>query len=162
MQAVEEIQYNLSANCTGMATVISPLIYSELNFIVHKIFEHPEIIKQIVPANGTWWRVIETLYARMKQKRLNATVIYNKAKLSYSILSKIAHYNPASFEQDATFSEFISDINALISTQSIIQENYKKEQQYENHSEEPVEEKENEKSYKTAETVNAGNDEWDF
>ncbi|MBA3704436.1 MAG: hypothetical protein H0W84_00610 [Bacteroidetes bacterium] len=166
MQAVEELQYNLSANCTGMATVISPMIYSELNFIVHKIFEHPEVIRQVVPANGTWWRVVETLYASMKQRRLNATVIYNRAKLSHSILSKIATYNPASFEQDTEFSAFISDVNALISTQSIIQGNATKDRginQIEENNQNGEEDHKPSDSYKTNNTpTKTGNDEWDF
>ncbi len=164
MQAVEELQYNLSANCTGMSTVISPMIYAELNFIVHKIFEHPEVIRQIVPANGTWWRVVETLYANMKQRRLNATVVYNRAKLSHSILSKIATYNPATFEHDSEFSAFISDINALISTQSILQENAKKYgNQNTGNGRTDEDNYQPTDSYTTKNTpAKTGNDEWDF
>ena len=47
---------------------------------------------------------------------------YNKAKLGYSIIRAIADYNPATFEQDAVFSPFISDVDAFITTQSILQE----------------------------------------
>ncbi len=167
MQAVEELQYNLSANCTGMATVISPMIYAELNFIVHKIFEHPEVIRQVVPANGTWWRVVETLYANMRQKRLNATVVYNKAKLSHSILSKIATYNPATFEQDSAFSAFISDVNALISTQSIIQQNSKKDRLGNQGDENKVSSSDDDAKTSDSNKSNnspakTGNDEWDF
>jgi hypothetical protein len=109
--------------------------------------------------------VVEALYASMKQKRLNATVVYNKAKLSHSILSKIATYNPASFEQDTEFSAFISDVNALISTQSIIQENSKKDKTgYQ------IEENKgsNEDDYSPVDSARSntpaktGNDEWDF
>jgi hypothetical protein len=69
MQAVEDLQYNLSTHCTGMANVITPLIYAELNFVIQRIFMHPEILRQIVPAGGTWWRVVETLYMGMKNAR---------------------------------------------------------------------------------------------
>src|SRR6185295_3306012 len=61
MQAVEDLQYNLSTHCTGMASVITPLIYNELNFIIKRIFMHEEVLRQVVPAAGaTWWRVVET------------------------------------------------------------------------------------------------------
>jgi hypothetical protein len=62
----------------------------------------------------------------MKQTRINSQFTYNKAKLSQSIISKIANYNPASFEQDKEFSAFMSDVTALISTQSMIQQNLRK------------------------------------
>src|SRR5207245_4981374 len=57
MQAVEDLQYNLSTNCTGMATVVAPLINAELDFIIQRIFKHKEVLAQIVPAGGTWWKV---------------------------------------------------------------------------------------------------------
>jgi hypothetical protein len=126
MQAVEELQYNLSANCTGMATVFSPIIYKELVFIIDVIFSNKKILQQVVPSSGSWHRVVETLWTDMKQTRINSQFTYNKAKLSQSIISKIANYNPASFEQDKEFSAFMSDVTALISTQSMIQQNLRK------------------------------------
>jgi hypothetical protein len=122
MQAVEDLQYNLSTHCTGMANVITPLIYGELNFVIQRIFMHPEILRQIVPAGGTWWRVVEILYMGMKNMRPKATVLYNKAKLGYEIMRSIADYNPTTFEDDRNFSAFISSVDAFITTQSILQE----------------------------------------
>ncbi|HEY4406660.1 MAG TPA: hypothetical protein VGN55_18605 [Xanthobacteraceae bacterium] len=122
MQAVEDLQYNLSTHCTGMANVITPLIYSELNFVIRRIFMHDEVLRQIVPQGGTWWRVVETLYMGMKNTRPRSTVLYNKAKLGDSILRQIADYNPSTFENDGPFASFISDVEAFITTQSILQE----------------------------------------
>ena len=122
MQAVEDLQYNLSTHCTGMANVITPLIYAELNFVIQRIFMHPEILRQIVPQGGTWWRVVETLYMGMKNMRPKATVLYNKAKLGHEIIRSIADYNPTTFEDDKNFSAFISNVDAFITTQSILQE----------------------------------------
>lgn len=122
MQAVEDIQYNLSTHCTGMSNVITPLIYAELDFVIRRIFMNAEILRQVVPAGGTWWRVVEQLYIGMKKQRPKATVLYNKAKLGHSILRSIADYNPATFEDDRNFSEFLSNVDAFITTQSILQE----------------------------------------
>jgi hypothetical protein len=122
MQAVEDLQYNLSTHCTGMANVITPLIYSELNFVIRRIFMHDEVLRQIVPQGGTWWRVVETLYMGMKNTRPRSTVLYNKAKLGDSILRQISDYNPSTFENDGPFASFISDVEAFITTQSILQE----------------------------------------
>jgi hypothetical protein len=122
MQAVEDLQYNLSTHCTGMAIVVTPLIYAELDFVIRRIFKHPEILAQVVPAGGTWWKVVEVLYMAMNNVRPKATVLYNKAKLGNSIIRAIADYNPATFEDDKSFSSFISDVDAYISTQSILQE----------------------------------------
>jgi hypothetical protein len=122
MQAVEDLQYNLSTHCTGMANVITPLIYAELNFVVRRIFMHDEVLRQIVPQGGTWWRVVETLYMAMKNARPRSTVLYNKAKLGDSILRQIADYNTSTFEKDGPFGAFISNAEAFITTQSILQE----------------------------------------
>jgi hypothetical protein len=121
-QAVEDLQYNLSTHCTGMVNVVSPLIYSELDFVIHRIFMHDEVMRQIVPAGGTWWRVVETLYLAMRNTRPRSTVLYNKAKLGFEILKNVATYDPATFETDDVFSEFVSNVQAFITTQSILQQ----------------------------------------
>jgi hypothetical protein len=120
-QAVEDLQYNLSTHCTGMANVITPLIYAEANFVIKKIFQHPDVVKQVAPIGGTWWRVVERLLSEMSGSRPRATVLYNKAKYGYDIIRSIAEYNPATFENDADFSAFISSVDAFITTQSILQ-----------------------------------------
>lgn len=122
MQAVEDLQYNLSTHCIGMVNVVSPLIYAELNFVIKRIFMHKEVMGQIVPAGGTWWRVVETLYLGMRNERPRATILYNKARLGCDIIRRIAEYNTASFEDNVKFSAFISDVEAYITTQSIIQQ----------------------------------------
>jgi len=121
MQAVEDLQYNLSTHCTGMANVVTPLIYAELDFVIRRIFMHPEILRQVVPSGGTWWRVVETLYLAMRRARPKSTVLYNKAKLGHEILRSIATYDPSTFEDDESFSSFISTVDAFITTQSILQ-----------------------------------------
>ncbi len=167
MQAVEDLQYNLSTHCSGMTNVITPLIYDELNFVIKNILMHPEVTRQVVPVGGTWWRVVETLYSAMKSSRPKSTVLYNKAKLGQTILKSIAEYNPASFEDDANFSGFISNVDAFITTQSILQESLpheiredKKKRQEDEDDDHPT------ASYKKPEReqqpAKAGSDEWDF
>lgn len=122
MQAVEDLQYNLSTSCTGMATVITPLIYKELDFVVRRIFMNPEVLAKVAPGAGSWTRVVENLYMEMKHSRPKTTVLYSKAKLGHLIIRSIATYNPATFEDNKSFSEFISSVDAFITTQSILQE----------------------------------------
>lgn len=83
---------------------------------------HPEILRQVVPQGGTWWRVVEALYMGMNRTRPRSTVIYNKAKLGHDIIRSIADYDPSTFEDDKNFSAFISNVDAFITTQSILQE----------------------------------------
>lgn len=122
MQAVEDLQYNLSTHCVGMATVISPLIHAELDFVIRRILMRDEVRRQVAPAGGSWWRVVENLYMAMKNTRPKATILYNKAKLGNSIIRKIATYDAAQFEDNSVFSSFIGDVDAFITTQSILQE----------------------------------------
>ncbi len=123
IQAVEDLQYNLSTHCTGMANVISPLINAELDFVMSKIFNHPEILRQVSPARGTWWRVVETLYMEMKNYRPKTTVFINKAKLGNMIINSIADYkNAEQFGLDTTFNPFVGNVDAFITSQSILLE----------------------------------------
>lgn len=122
MQAVEDLQYNLSLACTGMATVMTPLIYDELNFVTRRILMHEEVRRQLAPSGGSWWKVVETLLLGMKHVRPRVTVLNNKARLGHNIIRAIAEYDPATFELDDNFARFISDVEAFITTQSILQE----------------------------------------
>ncbi|RYC03824.1 hypothetical protein [Nocardioides zhouii] len=122
MQAVEDLQYNLSLACTGMATVMTPLIYDELDFVTRRILMHDEVRRQLAPSGGSWWKVVETLVLGMKHVRPRATVLNNKARLGHNILRAVAEYDPATFELDENFARFISDVEAFITTQSILQE----------------------------------------
>jgi hypothetical protein len=137
MQAVEDLQYNLSTHCTGMATVLTPLIDAELQFVVRKILMHPEIRQQVVPAGGSWKRVVERLNMEGKHRSTNATVLYNKAKLGQMIIEAIADYDPAEFEADGPFSSFISTVDRFITTQSILQDALQKEAPPDEQPEEP-------------------------
>jgi len=172
MQSVEDLQDNLSNHCRGLVNVITPLIYNELNFVIRNILMHPEVVRQVAPVGGTWWRVVETLYAAMKASRPKATVLYNKAKLAQTILRAIAEYNPSTFESDSNFSTFISSVDAFISTQSIIQESLpgeirklrdSSEHNTTNGNSSPgkYESADTEKE-PAAKTAKAGADEWDF
>lgn len=122
MQSVEDLQYNLSLSCTGMVNVIAPLIDAELNFVITRILKHPEVVSQVVPSGGGWQRVVETLCAARKHSRGRATTLYNKARLGEAIIRSVAEYTPADFETNAEFSKFISQVDAYITTQSILQE----------------------------------------
>jgi hypothetical protein len=121
-QAVEDLQYNLSIHVTSMATVITPLIYAEYDFVTRRIFNHPVIRRNVAPSGGSWLKVVEEVYTDMMHVRPKASVVYSKAKLGYEILELIADYNPATFEEADTFSTFIRKVDAFITTQSILQD----------------------------------------
>ena len=128
MQIVSGLQNNLSANCTSMAKIISPIINAEWNFIISKILGHPEIIRQVSPSIGSWKGVAETLYAEMKHKNTDASLVYDKVRISNAIIRKIADYDARVFEQDDNFMDFCSlviqldDLNSSITTSQLDQE----------------------------------------
>jgi hypothetical protein len=122
-QAVEDTQENLSRHCTGMATVSTPLVYKEIDFIIRRFLMHKDVLRQVAPNGGTWLRVLENLAAgRAGGRKPNATVLYNKARFGHDILVQIAKYEPNSFEDDEPFSDFLSKVDAFITTQSILQD----------------------------------------
>lgn len=132
MQAVEDLQYNLSTSCVGMATVMTPLMYAELDFVVNRILGHKEVRRHLVPAGGSWWKVVEKLAAD-RNGRVRASVLYNKARLGYTLIRDIADYTPSRFEQDDAFSRFISNVDAFITTQSILQEDAEEDEKGDEH-----------------------------
>jgi hypothetical protein len=91
----------------------------------------------------------------------------NKAKLGHDIIRSIADYNPTTFEDDKNFSAFISNVDAFITTQSILQEALtddlkrgdEEEEAGENGSQKTVRET---ADASAAPATKAGNDEWDF
>lgn len=121
-QAVEDLQYNLSTHAIGMATVAAPLQHAELNFTIRRILMHPEVLKQVVPVGGTWWRAVEKLSQEFKKRKPRSTALYNKAKLGHDIIASTATYDPSTFEDDASFGDFMSNVDAYITTQSILQQ----------------------------------------
>jgi hypothetical protein len=115
MQAVEDVQYNLSTFCTGMAKIGAPVISRELDFVVEKFLQSPEIIRQLAPnGSGSFWKVVERVLRDLRGEIPNVTALRNKATLGHMILSRVADYTPAMFEDDAKFSEFISLVEAYI------------------------------------------------
>jgi hypothetical protein len=120
-QAVEDLQYNLSTHCTGMATVMAPIVDAELAFVLERILKHPEIIQQVVPEGGTWKRVVDKLNAERRARRGNAATVYNKAREGKEIIDAIANYTPGDFDDFGKLSAFISKVDFFITTQSILQ-----------------------------------------
>lgn len=165
MQAVEDLQYNLSTHCSGMANVISPIIYDELYFVIKRILNHPEIVKQLVPAGGNWWKVVELLFEGMKHQRPKTTILYNKAKLGYEILNSVADYNPATFEDDKLFSNFISNVDAFIISQAQLQpraDDDDSQEEPEHHRRNRDKDKDDDSAPEKPSAPAAGKDEWDF
>jgi hypothetical protein len=121
MQAVEDLQYNLSTHCTGMATVISPSVDAELNFVLERILKHPEMLRQVLPEGGSWKRALDRLNGERRRPVAPATTLYNKALYGKRIIEMIADYEPAAFEGDEVFSDFISKVDSFITTQSILE-----------------------------------------
>jgi hypothetical protein len=65
--------------------------------------------------------VVDKLNAEQHKYPGSAATLYNKARLGQGIIDAIADYTPAAFEDDRVFSDFISKVDAFITTQSILQ-----------------------------------------
>ena len=114
-QAIEDLQYNLSAHCTGMAKVVAPVINKELDFVIEKFLKNEEIIQQLAFSNsGSFWKVIERVLQDMRSDIPNVTALRNKAVSGHKIITTIANYTPALLDNDTDFSAFISTVEAFI------------------------------------------------
>lgn len=123
MQAVEDLQYNLSTHCVGWPQVMAPAIDAELNFVLARFIQNEKISQQVLPAGGSWKRVVDKLNAERPKKRgiPAAALLYAKATQGMQILEAVADYSPAEFEDDRAFSGFISLVDAYITTESKLQ-----------------------------------------
>lgn len=163
MQAVEDLQYNLSTYCVGWPQVMAPAIDAELNFVLTRFIENPKIASQVLPAGGSWKRVIDKLNAERPKKAPipAAALLYAKATQGQAILENVAEYTPAAFENEREFSGFIGLVDAYITTESKLQRRAGPPRRGETAKEE-----EDEPAYpppdEEREPAEAGADEWDF
>jgi hypothetical protein len=114
-QAIEDLQYNLSTYCVGMAKVAAPIINKELDFVVERFLKSPELIKQLAYNNsGSFWKVVERVIFDMRKEVPNVTAIRNKAVFGHQIITTVANYTPTLLDSDAAFSTFISTVEAFV------------------------------------------------
>ena len=123
MQAVEDLQYNLSTFCIGWPQVVAPVVDAEINFVLTRFLRNPAVAQQILPAGGSWKRIVDKLNAERpkdakKRPPRAAALLYAKARQGMAIIEAIAEYEPASFEDDSRFSSFISLVDGYITTES--------------------------------------------
>ena len=108
-------------HCTGMATVITPLIYAELDFVIERILRHPEVLR----ADRAGRRlVVEGGREARRTPRVGGRgpVLYNKARFGYSLHPADRRLHAVAVRARRRFSAFISDVDAFITTQSILQD----------------------------------------
>lgn len=157
-QSIEDIQYNLSMHCTGMAKVAAPIINKELDFVVNRILMNEEIRKQLAPSgNSSFWRVIENVQRSSNNEIPNVAALRNKAVFGHQILTTVANYTPELLDNDAEFSRFISTVEAYIIANSQLEGNTEKKSMW------GEEEEEKDGKYELAGNgVNGSKDDWDF
>jgi len=102
-----------------MATVISPALDAELNFILERLLKHDEVLQQVLPEGGNWKRAVDKLNQERRRPAGSAMTLYNKAVLGKDIIEMIANYVPSDFERNSAFSDFIGKVDAYITTQSM-------------------------------------------
>lgn len=123
MQAIEDLQYNLSTHCVGWPQVMAPAIDAELNYVLTRFIGNEMIAQQVIPTGGSWKRVIDKLNSERPKKKPvpAAALLYAKAWQGMEILDKIAEYTPAAYENEREFSAFIGLVDAYITTESKLQ-----------------------------------------
>ncbi len=125
IQAVEDLQYNLSAHCTGMSKVAAPIINKELTFVVERILKNKEIATQINPmSSASFWKLIEKVVGDMRGRLPNVSALRNKAIFGHKILQTIANFIPGFLDDETRFLDFVSTIEAFIIANSQLEAQY--------------------------------------
>lgn len=109
-QAMEDLQYNLSAYCTGLPKIASPAMYAEMDFIIQRILDS-EDVKQQLGRRGSpsFWKVVEQVRGMQ-----DFTPLRNKGIFGHKIISTIARATPDFVEDQSAFEEFIANVEAFI------------------------------------------------
>ena len=109
-QAIEDLQYNLSAYCTGLPKIAAPTIYGELDFVIQRILDSTDVKQQLGRRGSpSFWKVVEQVRGMQ-----DFTPLRNKGMFGHKILSTIAQATPAFVEDQAAFEEFIANVEAFI------------------------------------------------
>jgi hypothetical protein len=109
-QAIEDLQYNLSAYCTGLPKIAAPTIYGELDFVIQRILDSDDVKQQLGRRGSpSFWKVIEQVRGMQ-----DFTPLRNKGMFGHKILSTIASATPAFVEDQSAFEEFIANVEAFI------------------------------------------------
>ena len=109
-QAIEDLQYNLSAYCTGLPKIAAPTIYGELDFVIQRILDSDDVKQQLGRRGSpSFWKVVEQVRGMQ-----DFTPLRNKGMFGHKIISTIASATPAFVEDQAAFEEFIANVEAFI------------------------------------------------
>ena len=116
-QVIEDLQYNLSTFASGMAKVMTPIVYRELDFLIEKVWKSQEIIDQVALHNtGSYWRAIERVLQEDEGHSVSLTALQKKAQYGHQILQAIAEYTPQMVANDGKWANLVSTIEAFIIT----------------------------------------------
>ena len=116
-QVIDDLRYNLSTYCSGMAKVMTPIIYRELDFLIERIWKSQEIIDQLALHNtGSFWRAIERCLQEDTGHSIGLTALLKKAEYGHLILSSVADFSPQAVLDDQRWTQLVSTIEAFIIT----------------------------------------------
>ncbi|MDX8551295.1 hypothetical protein KHC33_14065 [Methanospirillum sp. J.3.6.1-F.2.7.3] len=127
IQAIEDLQYNLSNYCIGLVKVFTPMFKKELDFIIEQFLNNQSLKEQVGLSGSSMWMVLENLYKTQENVRMSsykpiaANLLRNKAKVGHRILELIGQFTPSSFYQDQFFSDFITTVDAYNKVNSKIE-----------------------------------------
>lgn len=111
-QAIEDLQYNLSAACSGMTKVAAPIVYREMDFVIRRLLGSDDVTSQLSKDGPpSFMKVIENVRG---VRGLNP--LRNKGMIGHQIISMIASATPALLEDTKQFDGFIQAVEAYIVT----------------------------------------------
>lgn len=109
-QAMEDLQYNLSAYCTGLPKIAAPSMYAEMDFVIQRILDSDDVKQQLGRRGSpSFWKVVEQVRGMQ-----DFTPLRNKGIFGHKIISTIARATPDFVEDQPAFEEFIANVEAFI------------------------------------------------
>lgn len=127
LQAITEVQYNLTERMAGMALTQVTEMYNQLRQTERDsgvlggldILSHPEVIGQLSSGRRRdAWSVIERLAKEEFGVAPNVSALRTSAVEAYKVVDFIASYRPGRIDEDR-FEEFIASAKSWILTQQL-------------------------------------------
>ena len=123
LQAIEDLQINLSDWSSSSIEASAGLYFKELDFISARFFNDKDIMRQVGRREPTDLGVLKQLLADLNDMRSmpsqHVDGLLKKAMMGYQIIMEIAQYTPARMEKK--FGEFISTVQAYFVAQELLE-----------------------------------------
>lgn len=96
IQAIEDLQYNLSGACNGLAKAAGPLMFAEMDFVIRRLLSSGDMVAAFSRFGSP--KFVKVLESMNNVPSLSA--LYNKGRYGHQMLDTLANHSANEFMDD--------------------------------------------------------------